>query len=304
MPVCVCITSKVRVMIMSMPPMSNLSVLRGATLRRKDRFPPRFRISGREFAFGISPKAILPLNFRLCWEQNVHVIVMLTREIEGSMVKCGAYWAGTTFGPLRLRLMSTSSQSPPENMDNGAGYFPLQPPLGDDTKPCRQPTTIKRIFELTHGDYPHMKPRKVVHLQFLEWPDMNVPDDPHGVLELIREVEKAVEETRAVDQASMEVDEGGTDLTAANLSHVELDERTGVAKHAMGKNSPVLLHCSAGVGRTGGFIAVDAVLDAVRRELRKSIKVVSKPNQTLCRRVSSVDFLFRVVPFKRCPVAG
>lgn len=232
----------------------------------------------------ISPRVILPLNFRLCWEQNVHVIVMLTREIEGSMVKCGAYWAGTTFGPLRLRLMSTSSQSPPD-MDNGSGYFPLQPPLGDDTKPRRQPTTIKRIFELTHGDYPYMKPRKVVHLQFLEWPDMNVPDDPHGVLELIREVEKAVEETGAVDQASMEVDEGGTDLTAADLCHAELDEKTGIAKHAMGKNSPVLLHCSAGVGRTGGFIAVDAVLDAVRRELRKSTDVVSKP----CRRVSSVD---------------
>ena len=247
---------------------------------------------------------ILPFKLRLCWEQNVHVIVMLTREIEGSMVKCGTYWAGTAFGPLRLRLMSTSGQSPPGNGDNSSGYFPPQISrpnsfdpglLNDGTKPGRQPTTIKRIFELTHGDYPHAKPRRVVHLQFLEWPDMNVPDDPQGVLELIGEVDKAVEETKVVDEASMEVD-GGNELLAGDLSDIELDERTGVAKHAMGKNGPVLLHCSAGVGRTGGFIAVDAVLDAIRRELRKSTNkypAVSNLNPMLCPKVSDVHFSVR-----------
>lgn len=48
----------------------------------------------------------------------------------------------------------------------------------------------------------------------------------------------------------------------------DVDPVTGVATHAVGR-APVLLHCSAGVGRTGGFIAVDAVLDGVRREMRK-----------------------------------
>ena len=40
-----------------------------------------------------------------------------------------------------------------------------------------------------------------MHLQYLEWPDMihmNVPDDPRGVLGLIQEVERAVEETGGV----------------------------------------------------------------------------------------------------------
>lgn len=45
------ITRKIRVMIMSMHPMFNLLELEGATLRRKDRCPPPFRISGREFSF-------------------------------------------------------------------------------------------------------------------------------------------------------------------------------------------------------------------------------------------------------------
>jgi tyrosine-protein phosphatase 2/3 len=58
--------------------------------------------------------------------------------------------------------------------------------------------TIKRMFELRHTGYPGAVVRTVVHLQYLEWPDMNVPDDPRGVLGLIQEVERAVEETGGV----------------------------------------------------------------------------------------------------------
>ncbi|KAF8633973.1 hypothetical protein AX15_001151 [Amanita polypyramis BW_CC] len=229
----------------------------------------------------IATQGPLPATFSdfwmLCWEQNVHVIVMLTREVEGSMVKCGAYWTNTAFGPLHLRLVSTSGQSSAEYANKHAGYFPPQPlasdsfevklPEDEDTS-GRQPATIKRIFELTHAGYPRVKPRKVVHFQFLEWPDMTVPDDPRGILDLIKEVDKAVEETKGVGKMDMVVDEvGGTGSPTDDITHMELDERTGIAKHAVGRNSPVLLHCSAGVGRTGGFIAVDAILHAIRREL-------------------------------------
>ena len=33
---------------------------------------------------------------------------MLTREIEGSSVKCGKYWEEGTYGTLRLRLLETN----------------------------------------------------------------------------------------------------------------------------------------------------------------------------------------------------
>jgi hypothetical protein len=35
--------------------------------------------------------------------------------------------------------------------------------------------TIKRVFELQHTGYPGAGVRTVMHLQYLEWPDMNVP---------------------------------------------------------------------------------------------------------------------------------
>ena len=149
------------------------------------------------------------------------------------MEKCGAYWKESSYGPLSLRLVSTETTHADE-----------QP---SPTVHFSTPHTVKRVFELSHTAYPATPPRKIIHLQYLEWPDMNVPDDPRGVLGLVRQVDEAVQQTRRWNQPQ---------------------STSGVDQRALGDNSPVLLHCSAGVGRTGGFIAVDAVLDALRRELR------------------------------------
>ncbi|KAG1825499.1 protein-tyrosine phosphatase-like protein, partial [Suillus subaureus] len=177
----------------------------------------------------IATQGPLPATFvdfwTLVWEQNVHVIVMLTREIENAMVKCGTYWVESSYGPLQLQLLNTSppiSPSTSSNTSANIGFF-MSPHERD--KGSKQPSMIVRTFALSHRGYPGIPPRKVTHLQYLDWPDMNVPDDPRGVLELVKCVERA----------------------------------TGIAAFALGCSPPVLLHCSAGVGRTGGFIAVDAL---------------------------------------------
>ncbi|KAF9569789.1 hypothetical protein CPC08DRAFT_756770 [Agrocybe pediades] len=254
----------------------------------------------------IATQGPLPATFTdfwtLCWEQNVHVIVMLTREVEGAMVKCGAYWTDTDFGPLRLRLVSTEGLPPPDEHPATAGYFNDHSSLSShSSRPpprrfphsagsqrhyrhhhyhTRRSETVKRVFELTHTGYPEAKPRQIIHLQYLEWPDMNVPDDPRGVLGLVKQVEDAANEAAANDQcADPKKNRRQGDRQAVSMN--QIDEMTGIAKHALG-TQPVLLHCSAGVGRTGGFIAVDAVLDAIRREIRSNIsgnKSTATPEQ-------------------------
>ncbi|KAF5382236.1 hypothetical protein D9757_008927 [Collybiopsis confluens] len=237
----------------------------------------------------------------LVYQQNVHVIVMLTREIEGSMVKCGPYWKDEVFGALRLKLISTEGNADEGKDDDlrrkdaaGGFFFPAPEPKGEKKKDVGD-AIIKRTFLLSHTGYPNIPERKVVQFQYLEWPDMNVPDDPRGVLNLIRQVDQAVAEANHLSERGGEEDGADSwkknssdfDLTVPviakpsqyrSTSDESLNRYTGIAKQAMGRNqSPVLLHCSAGVGRTGGFIAVDAVLDGIRRELRKKRKPGSQP---------------------------
>ncbi|ELU43088.1 tyrosine phosphatase domain-containing protein [Rhizoctonia solani AG-1 IA] len=56
----------------------------------------------------------------MVWEQHVHVIVMLTRQVEGNQLKCGDYWSGTQFGPLRLQLIATEGGN--ENVEKVTGF--------------------------------------------------------------------------------------------------------------------------------------------------------------------------------------
>ncbi|KAI0252674.1 hypothetical protein BJV78DRAFT_1281525 [Lactifluus subvellereus] len=263
----------------------------------------------------IATQGPLPETFNdfwlLVWEQNVHVIVMLTREVEGTTIKCGNYWSGENFGPLRLKLLeATGAIEKYEKSDRrapGDSFFPFT--CKDFAAPSETgsghgsftQSTVRRVLELSHTNFPHLPPRRIVQFQYLDWPDLNVPSDTHGVLELIREVEHEVdisEETRGLweghrrpedwqgramigkvrprrstPRSSREESPSGTrsgssGSGASSPSLDSIDSDTGIVKHALGER-PVLLHCSAGVGRTGGFIAIDAVLDGIRREMRK-----------------------------------
>src|SRR6267154_2807043 len=100
---------------------------------------------------------------------------MLTREIENAMVKCGTYWTDTSYGPLQLQILNTSPPISPSasfpNTSTDAGFF-LAP--REHNKASKQPSMIVRTFALSHRGSPGVPPRRVTHLQYLEWPDMNV----------------------------------------------------------------------------------------------------------------------------------
>ncbi|KAJ1818080.1 hypothetical protein LPJ60_004508 [Coemansia sp. RSA 2675] len=70
----------------------------------------------------------------------------------------------------------------------------------------------------------------VAHLQYLGWPDHGVPENPLGVLRL------------------------------RQLAHSVQAEAEAEAEHGAGQRIPMVVHCSAGCGRTGAFCAIDTLL--------------------------------------------
>lgn len=193
---------------------------------------------------------------RLVWEQNVHVIIMLTQEVEGMQVKCCNYWDSGQYGPFLLRMVQTT-ETAEERISRPTQPTEFQWNSGPPSPPSRSKNpTITRRLELSNKDFPSAGTRSIVQMQYLEWPDSNVPDDPRGILDLVTNLQRQVDSTPV------------TKPTVDNLRHDEADPNTGIVKRGL-DHPPVLLHCSAGVGRTGGFIAIDAILDGIRREIRK-----------------------------------
>ncbi|XP_075398024.1 receptor-type tyrosine-protein phosphatase C [Tenrec ecaudatus] len=73
--------------------------------------------------------------------------------------------------------------------------------------------------------------REVTHIQFTSWPDHGVPEDPHLLLKLRRRVK-----------------------AFSNFF-----------------SGPIVVHCSAGVGRTGTYIGIDAMLEGLEAENRVDV---------------------------------
>lgn len=157
---------------------------------------------------------------------------MLTREVESSLIKCGKYWRDGQYGDVSLRLVSQQGVDDEKSKSHApSGFFQTSNP-----KEVVPDTIIERVFELRNRTQPHVPPRRVTHLQYLGWPDMDVPRTPGGLLTLIRQVNVA----------------------------------TNIHDALKVKQGPVLLHCSAGVGRTGGFLLVDSILAGIRHEMMRN----------------------------------
>ncbi len=80
--------------------------------------------------------------------------------------------------------------------------------------------------------------RRVFHYHFQAWPDHGVPNDPGCVLNFLHDVNKMQE---------------------------SLQQEPASSKPSSSQPSPVVVHCSAGIGRTGTFIVVDMIIDQIKR---------------------------------------
>lgn len=173
--------------------------------------------------------------WQMVFEGGVRVVVMLTREVEkrglggrrGFVVKSDRYWPGVgeevVFGNFLVV---------------GVGV------RGEDE------AIVERRFEVSAVDGRGRRRRhsgvlEVIQLQYVDWPDQDVPESPRALLDLRLRAE-IYNRRESGESAS---GSGSSGASGANRS---------------APLPRVVVHCSAGVGRSGAFIAVDQTLGKVR----------------------------------------
>lgn len=202
---------------------------------------------------------------------------MLTAESEGGQTKCHPYWLAGNYGALRVQTIGekhVSLEPTRTPSGNNSGFHlssrneattpirsaltspeqashsrrrsttfsnvvssqpgPAPAPLDPDT-----PHVIVRKLMLSHDAQPYAPMREITQLQYTSWPDFGAPAHPLQVLGL---VEQCGEVIRSYG-GSQDVDDPAPE-----------GER------------PVVVHCSAGCGRTGTFCTVDSVIDMLKRQ--------------------------------------
>ncbi|XP_021372257.1 tyrosine-protein phosphatase 10D-like isoform X2 [Mizuhopecten yessoensis] len=151
--------------------------------------------SKREYIAAQGPLVCTKDDFwRMIWEQNVSVIVMLTQLVERGRRKCDQYWPEVVsepfyFGDLIVRIDSESNL----------------------------PDYVIRVISLQLNN----RKKKMKQVHYLKWPDMGCPDTSWLLLNFVQDVRLFMPHQNP---------------------------------------GPIVVHCSAGVGRTGTFIAVDHLI--------------------------------------------
>jgi protein tyrosine phosphatase len=188
------------------------------------------------------------------WQQDVRVIVMLTAEQEGGQLKAHNYWSNKQYGHLHLNALGERKASlEPSKIYRHREQW--RPALGQrrSTNPPKlanlpkeataspsseQPYVTVRKFTLSNSEEPFERMREITQLQYSHWPDFGAPAHPTHLLGLIEQCDAVCRQVN-----------GGTP-SRPDPPNVR----------------PILVHCSAGCGRTGTFCTVDSVLDMLKRQ--------------------------------------
>lgn len=119
-----------------------------------------------------------------------------------------------------------------------------------------------REFELTSETNPI--PRTIYQFHYTGWPDHGVPKDPSPVLNILHEV--------------------------------------NARQQSIPSAGPIIVHCSAGIGRTGTFIVIDTLINMIKEQgldceidISKSIQIVRAQRSGMVQTEAQYEFIYKAI---------
>ncbi|XP_077314226.1 tyrosine-protein phosphatase non-receptor type 11-like isoform X1 [Lithobates pipiens] len=175
----------------------------------------------------------------MVYQENTHVIVMTTKEMERSRKKCFRYWPEENctkdYGCIRVSSLAV-------HLEKDYILRELQ------------------ISQMERDD----PPRHIWHYQYLSWPDHGVPNEPGGALRFLEEI--------------------------------------NAAQQSSPQSGPIVVHCSAGIGRTGTIIVIDILVDTINRQgldcdidVPKTIQMVRQQRSGMVQTEAQYKFIYMAV---------
>uniref|UniRef100_A0A8V0YWD3 Receptor-type tyrosine-protein phosphatase alpha n=3 Tax=Gallus gallus TaxID=9031 RepID=A0A8V0YWD3_CHICK len=171
--------------------------------------------------------------WRMIWEWKSCSIVMLTELEERGQEKCAQYWPS----------------------DGSVSYGDINVELKKEEE-CESYTVRDLLVTNTREN----KSRQIRQFHFHGWPEVGIPSDGKGMINIIAAVQKQ-------------------------------QQQSG--------NHPITVHCSAGAGRTGTFCALSTVLERVKAEgildVFQTVKSLRLQRPHMVQTLEQYEFCYKVV---------
>ncbi|EFP07632.1 hypothetical protein GCK72_006152 [Caenorhabditis remanei] len=218
--------------------------------------------------------------WRMVWQENSRVIVMPTMENERKE-KCARYWPAEVGKPeahgdisvnctLERKVQRVVSDEVRAELEQekanrlAKGLVPEAELNGDGVSYILRTLVIKKGKDS----------REIRQLQYLTWPDHGCPLHPYAVLNFLEDVDR-------------EYDYFNAQPVTATLPQ-----------------GPIVVHCSAGIGRTGTVLVLDALLTQVKKvgmlcpmDVYKMVKYVRTYRSGLVQTEQQYQFLYKALAF-------
>ncbi|PFH52348.1 hypothetical protein AMATHDRAFT_79848 [Amanita thiersii Skay4041] len=186
-------------------------------------------------------------------QSRIRTVVQLTQNFESGRRKAHAYFPsevgkslvitpeeGCSMPALKVTLLGTCSFSEAHCIQSTVSIVPINLPTSSSSPSNQELEAAAGTLHENHGE--EIDSQRVVfqHMLYASWPDHGVPskEDQASILAFVRLVHSVNRDTSNVSQSGS----------------VGLDS-----------DPPIIVGCSAGIGRTGSFIAISSLLRHLRQ---------------------------------------